>query len=166
MRRDALAYLSDIVESCDAISAALLGLGLGEYERTRLVRSSVEREFIIFGEAISTLSHAAPDAFAAITRARRIVDFRNQLTHEYATGDDTLVWAIADRDVRVLRDECSALMKSIEARGEVIGIGAAVNPPTPATPPCVRVRTRRFDRLRSVRFTRTAAAKTSVLEDV
>ena len=119
MRHDALAYLSDIIESCDAISAALLGLGLGEYKRTRLVRSSVEREFIIIGEAISALSHAAPDAFAAITRARRIVDFRNQLTHEYATVDDTLVWAIADRDVRVLRDECSALMKSIEAQGEV-----------------------------------------------
>lgn len=118
MPRDALAYLSDIIEACDAIAAALLGLGLDEYKRNRLVRSSVEREFIIVGEAILALSHVAPEAFAAITRARRIVDFRNQLTHEYPTVDDTVVWAIADRDVPVLRDECSAFMNSILADGE------------------------------------------------
>ena len=118
MPRNALAYLSDIIESCDAITAALVGLGLDEYKRNRLVRSSVEREFIIIGEAIAALLRVAPDAFAAITRARRIVDFRNQLTHEYPTVDDALVWAIADRDVRVLLDECSALMQSVEAEGE------------------------------------------------
>ena len=115
MRRDALAYLFDVLESCDAIAAALLGVDLDGYKRSRLVRSSVEREFIIIGEAISARSRVAPDVFASITRARRIVDFRNQLTHEYPTVDDTLVWAIADRDVPVLRDECSALMKRIQA---------------------------------------------------
>jgi uncharacterized protein with HEPN domain len=77
MPRDALAYLSDVIESCDAITVALLGLDLDEYKRKRLVRSSVEREFIIIGEAVSALSRVAPDAFA-ITRARRIVAFRNQ----------------------------------------------------------------------------------------
>ena len=74
MPRDALAYLSDIIESCDAISAALTGLDLEAYQRSRLVRSSVEREFIIIGEAISALSRVAPDTFASITHARRIVD--------------------------------------------------------------------------------------------
>jgi len=38
-----------------------------------------------------------------------------QLTHEYPTVDDMVVWAIADRDVHVLRNECSALMRGIEA---------------------------------------------------
>ena len=118
MPRDARAYLSDIVESCDAITAALVGLDLDQYQHNRLVRSSVEREFIIIGEAVSGLSRVAPKAFASITRARRIVDFRNQLTHEYPTVDDALVWAIADRDVRVLRDECAALMNRISAGRE------------------------------------------------
>ena len=77
MPRDALAYLSDVIESCDAITVALLGLDLDEYKRNRLVRSSVEREFII-GEAVSALSRVAPDVFASVTRARRIVAFRNQ----------------------------------------------------------------------------------------
>jgi uncharacterized protein with HEPN domain len=39
-----------------------------------------------------------------------IVDFRNQLTHEYPTIDDTIVWAIADRDVPVLQRECQVLL--------------------------------------------------------
>jgi uncharacterized protein with HEPN domain len=91
MPRDALAFLSDIIESCDAIAEALLGLDLDEYKRNRLVRSSVERECIIIGEGISALSRVAPDVFAGITRARRVVDFRNQFTHEYPTVDDALV---------------------------------------------------------------------------
>lgn len=48
--------------------------------------------------------------FAAIGHARRIIDFRNQLTHEYPTIDDTIVWAIADRDVPVLLRECERLL--------------------------------------------------------
>jgi uncharacterized protein with HEPN domain len=51
---------------------------------------------------IFALSRVAPDVFVSIPRARRIVDFRNQLTHEYPTVDDALVWAIADRDAPVL----------------------------------------------------------------
>lgn len=110
MPREALAYLSDIVEACDAIASAIAGLDLHGYQSNRLVRSSVEREFIIIGEAIAALARHAPEVFGEITHARRIVDFRNQLTHEYATVDDALVWAIADRDVPVLRRECEALM--------------------------------------------------------
>jgi uncharacterized protein with HEPN domain len=87
MPRDARAYLADIVEACDAIAVAVHGLDLAGYESSRLVRSSVEREFIIIGEALAALARVAPAAFDAITHARRIVDFRNRLTHEYRTVD-------------------------------------------------------------------------------
>ena len=43
MPRDAQAYLSDILESCDAIVLAVHGLDLDGYRSNRLVRSSVER---------------------------------------------------------------------------------------------------------------------------
>jgi len=76
----------------------------------RLVRSSVEREFIIIGEAMTALSRVDPEAFGSITHARRIVDFRNQLTHEYPTVDDALVWAIIVNDVPVLSQECARLL--------------------------------------------------------
>ena len=116
MQRDGRAYLNDIVEACVAIEIALSGLDLATYRTDRLVRSAVEREFIIVGEAVAALSRLSPQAFAQITHARRIVDFRNQLTHEYPAVDDAVVWLIAQHDVPVLRSECAALLAA--ARGD------------------------------------------------
>jgi uncharacterized protein with HEPN domain len=78
MQRDERAYLSDILESCEAIAAAVRDMDLVAYESSRLVRSAVEREFIIIGEAVAALARLATVAFGGITQARRIVDFRNQ----------------------------------------------------------------------------------------
>ena len=62
MPRDARAYLADIIESCDAITVAVRGLDLAGYEGTRLVRSSVECEFILIGEAAAALiQRVAPE---------------------------------------------------------------------------------------------------------
>ena len=101
MQRDSRAYLADILESCDAISTALSGMQIEDYLSNRLVRSSVE--------------HKAPDIFESITNARRIVDFRNRLTHEYPTIDDELVWALAMVDLQVLRRECAALLSDLDS---------------------------------------------------
>jgi len=117
MPRDPRAYLTDIIESCEAINSAVDDMDLEEYQSNRLVRSSVEREFIIIGEAISALSHTDPDIFQAITRARRIIDFRNLLTHEYPTIDDALVWAVVQTDIPVLLSECRNLVS--QSSGEV-----------------------------------------------
>ena len=111
MPHDARAYLADIIESCDAIGIAVSGLNLEGYEANRLVRSSVEREFIIIGEAMVAIGRVAPTTFESITRARRIVDFRNQLTHEYPTVDDALVWAIIEHDIPVLQQESKTLIE-------------------------------------------------------
>jgi len=117
MQRDARAYLNDVVEACAAIESALTGLDLAAYRADRLVRSAVEREFIIVGEAVAALSRLSPEAFADITHARRIVDFRNQLTHEYPAVDDAVVWLIAEHDVPVLRRECAALLAAAGGEG-------------------------------------------------
>ena len=106
MPRDERAYLADVVDACDAIVAAVEGLDLQKYQDTRLVRSSVEREFIIIGEALMALDRLSQETFASITQSRRIVDFRNQLTHQYPTVDDAIVWAIVEHDVPVLCREC------------------------------------------------------------
>ena len=115
MRRDPRAYLADILESCEAIDAAIAGMSLEDHLLNRLVRSSVEREFTIIGEAVLALSHKSPATFDSITGARRIVDFRNRLTHEYPMVDDELVWALARQDMRVLHHECAGLLKALEA---------------------------------------------------
>ena len=114
MPRDPRAYLIDIVEACEAIQRATVNLNFQGYRENRLVRSSVEREFIIIGEAVAALARIAPQTFDSITRARRIVDFRNQLTHEYPTVDDALVWAIVETDVPVLNRESVELIRQFD----------------------------------------------------
>jgi uncharacterized protein with HEPN domain len=111
MQRDERAYLQDVVDACAAIESALAGVDFDEYRANRILRSAVEREFITIGEATAALSHLSSSLFTRLTNGRRIIDFRNQLTHEYSRVDDRIVWLIARDDVPVLRGECDALLK-------------------------------------------------------
>lgn len=113
MQRDERAYLHDIIEACTAIKSALSDLDIAAYRANRLVRSAVEREFLIVGEAVSALFRSYPQLFTQITHARRIVDFRNRLAHEYSDVDDSVVWLIAQHDAPVLRAECTALLENL-----------------------------------------------------
>ena len=115
MQREPRAYVADIITACDAIALDVSGVDVDAYLETRAIRSAVEREFIIIGEAVNILGGLEPDAFARITQARTIVDFRNQLTHGYMTVNDKLVWAYAVRNAPLLRDECAALLAEMDA---------------------------------------------------
>lgn len=109
MPRSTAAYLADIIDACDGLAEVLAGVDLEAYRARRAVRTSVEREFTIIGEAISVLSRRDPALAARISHARLIVGFRNRLVHEYPQIDDEAVYAIAQRDAPVLRAECAAL---------------------------------------------------------
>jgi len=62
---------------------------------------------------MNSLRRLAPDVFAEITSAVKIIDFRNQLAHEYPNIDDGMVWAIVGRDVPVLGQESSELLSRL-----------------------------------------------------
>ena len=57
-----------------------------------MLRSAVERQFEIIGEACDQLAKTAPTLAERIPDLRRMVDFRNVLAHAYAIVDDALVW--------------------------------------------------------------------------
>jgi len=118
MPRDQQACLADVVDSCDAIKTATRNLDFKKYLENPLVRSSVEREFIIIGEAMSALARIAPETFRAMTSSRRIVDLQNQWTHESSKVDDALVWAIVENDVAVLRRESAELIDLLSSADE------------------------------------------------
>jgi uncharacterized protein with HEPN domain len=68
MKRDARAFLIDIVDAAEAILNAIHGVSLDDYCNSRLIRSAVEREFTIIGEALSNLSRVEPEWFTRIER--------------------------------------------------------------------------------------------------
>jgi uncharacterized protein with HEPN domain len=78
-----------------------------EYANDLLLRSAVERQFEIVGEALNQLSRLDPGLAARIPALSDIIGFRNILVHGYAQVDDGIVWrATIDRlpsPVTVLR---------------------------------------------------------------
>lgn len=107
MQRDPCAYLNDILEAASAIQAATLDLDADSYGSSRLIRSAVEREFIIIGEALRVISQMAPDLFERIPEGRQIIDFRNLLTHEYPNISDRIVWGAIETDLPLLIQHCA-----------------------------------------------------------
>ena len=117
MKRDPRAFLSDVIEAGQAIQQAVDGINLDDYCNSRLIRSSVEREFTIIGEALSQLSRRDGDLFAQIDQAPQIISFRNKLTHEYVTINDQLVWGVIQNNLPVLLEQCTQLLSDLD-RGD------------------------------------------------
>ena len=63
MARDPAAYLVDALEACQAIAEVLSDVDLETYRSKRSIRSSVEREFILIGEALRRLETVSPKLF-------------------------------------------------------------------------------------------------------
>ena len=114
MKRDPRAFLSDVIEAGQAIQQAVAGINLDDYCNRRLIRSSVEREFTIIGEALNQLSQRDKDRFAQIDQAPQIISFRNKLTHEYAIINDQLVWGVIQNSLPALLKKCIQLLSDLE----------------------------------------------------
>jgi uncharacterized protein with HEPN domain len=96
MPPEARKYLWDALEAARRIARFTSGKSLEAYESDELLRSAVERQFEIIGEALSRFRALDPENAAAIPELPRIVAFRNILIHGYASVDDKLVWGIVE----------------------------------------------------------------------
>lgn len=114
MKHDPRAFLSDVIEAGRAIQQAVDGINLDDYGNSRLIRSSVEREFTIIGEALNQLDRRDHDLFTQIEQAPQIISFRNKLTHEYATINDQLVWGVIQNSLPALLKTCCQLLLDLE----------------------------------------------------
>jgi uncharacterized protein with HEPN domain len=110
MVRDPRALIWDAREAAAAVAEFCAGRSAEDYLADRLLRSAVERQCEILGEALGRLARLAPDLAARIPELPRAVAFRNLLIHGYATVDDATVWRIATEDVPVLAARLDALM--------------------------------------------------------
>ena len=99
MQREPRAWVGDMVSACQAILQFTRGKSLADYQAEAMLRSAVERQFEILGEALSRLTAVAPQLAARVHDARKIVAFRNVLAHGYATVDDATVWEAVEERV-------------------------------------------------------------------
>jgi uncharacterized protein with HEPN domain len=87
-----------------------------EYRNDPLVRSAVERQFGIIGEALNRAVHADPTLHFAISSTNRIIAFRNRLIHGYATVADEVVWGVIETNLPVLSREVACLLEEPMAK--------------------------------------------------
>ena len=89
-------YLWDARRAAERIARFTSGRSGDDYLGDEMLRSAVERQFEIIGEAFTGLRRVDPDLAATISDLPRIVAFRNVLTHGYATVDNRLVWSVVE----------------------------------------------------------------------
>lgn len=109
-QRDIRAYLFDIVEACDLIAEFIDGKTLIDYVRTPLVRSAVERQTIIIGEALVQIGKLWPERMADFPEKSSIVGFRNYVVHGYFAIEHMQVWDIATMHVPPFRTAVAAML--------------------------------------------------------
>jgi uncharacterized protein with HEPN domain len=61
MQREPHVLLWDICHAADAVAAFTRGKGLADYKEDSFLRSAVERQLIILGEAVVQLSKLTPE---------------------------------------------------------------------------------------------------------
>jgi uncharacterized protein with HEPN domain len=113
MARELSAYLFDVLEASNAIEDVMTGVTLEDYREKRSIRSSVEREFIIIGEALRRISVLDSYLFMNISNSRSIVDFSNLLTHNYGAVNDAAVYGLVYSDLIVLKAEVTELLSAL-----------------------------------------------------
>jgi uncharacterized protein with HEPN domain len=79
-----------------------------------MLRSAVERQFGIIGEALNQALAVDPGLQGRITHAKQIVAFRNRLIHGYAFVSDQMVWSILEAELPVLLREARELLQELD----------------------------------------------------
>ena len=110
MQRDPKGLLWDAREAANAIAAMTEGKSFEDFERDIVLRSAVERQFEIIGEALRQMARLDPALAARIPDLREIVAFRNILIHGYAVIDRARVWRAAQNDLPGLRAALNKLL--------------------------------------------------------
>jgi uncharacterized protein with HEPN domain len=74
-------YLFDIDQACSVIESFTSGKSFEDYEASALLRSAVERQFEIVGEALGRMIKADASLAEHVSHSGRIIGFRNRLIH-------------------------------------------------------------------------------------
>ncbi|MFN0152181.1 MAG: DUF86 domain-containing protein [bacterium] len=111
---DARKFLFDILQSCRLLTQFLAQKTLDDYLREPMLRSAVERQFEIIGEALNQALRVDPGLAMEITDVSRIIAFRNRLAHAYASVSDEVVWGIVEASLPRLSKEVADALASTE----------------------------------------------------
>jgi uncharacterized protein with HEPN domain len=97
--------LLDMKNAAERFSRFAAGKTINDYTNDELLRSGIERQFEIIGEAMTRLIKRDRSVAEKISDYRKIAGFRHALIHGYDSIDDETSWNIIANKLPVLRDE-------------------------------------------------------------
>ena len=104
-------HLWDIREAAKLIIDYTAEISLEEYEENQLLRSAVERQFEIIGEATRRLANGDQSLAEQITGYQTIIGLRNRIIHEYDNITNRTVWEIIQHNLPTLLTEVINLLE-------------------------------------------------------
>jgi uncharacterized protein with HEPN domain len=110
MRLESKKYLYDIAAAAASAMEFIGRKTFPDYTSDAMLRSAVERQLEIVGEALVQLSRIDPATASKISEHRRIIAFRNILIHGYAQIDHRVVWNVLELKLPIVRREAEALL--------------------------------------------------------
>ena len=105
-----LKLLHDVRQAVDAIQRFCCDRQLEDYRADLMLRSAVERQYEIIGEALNRLRKLDPTMAAGIAECDRIIGFRIVLAHGYDSVDDRISWDVVQNKLPVLEKDIARLM--------------------------------------------------------
>ncbi len=110
MQLETKKYIYDVVQAAEKVSRFINNKNINDYKTDDLLKSGVERQFEIMGEALNQLSKVDILTIEKISNYQQIISFRNILIHGYAEVDDRLVWNIVETKLPQLLKETKDLL--------------------------------------------------------
>jgi len=117
MRLESKKLLEDIRQAAELILEFTADKAFEDYAADALLRSGVERQLEIIGEALGRLAKSDVATASRITEYQRIISFRNVLIHGYHAVEDPVVWDIVQRNLPTLHREVSDLLSQDQRSG-------------------------------------------------
>jgi len=102
--------LLDALNACRAIQSFIAQRTFADYEENLMLRSAVERQFEIVGEALNQAQADEPELSNLIPDLRRIVGMRNRIIHGYDSVDDELLWQTIQTHILPLTQRLTELL--------------------------------------------------------
>ncbi|WP_300269059.1 HepT-like ribonuclease domain-containing protein [Microbacterium sp.] len=99
MRPEAGAHLWDAAEAARLVYEFTRGRTMVEFNTDLIIRSAVERQLEILGEALNRLRREDVDTGARVPDLDKIVGMRNIIAHEYGDIDYEIVWRAATTSI-------------------------------------------------------------------
>lgn len=110
MQLESKKLLHDVRRAAELIREFTADRSFDDYVDDELLRSGVQRQFEIIGEALNRLSARDPDTASHVSDRRSIISFRNILIHGYDIVDDQVVWDVIQSKLPVLLREVLELL--------------------------------------------------------